>query len=67
MRFEHVLQRIGRDLVLRDEPLRAALLIGDDDRCAPRGAFGVEGFEDVEAHALSAVSREAGTQSHENA
>ena len=46
MRLEHILQRVGRNLVLRDEALRAALLVGDDDRRAPRAAFGVELCDD---------------------
>ena len=39
MRFEDILQWIGRDLVLRDEALRTALLIGDDDGSAPRRMY----------------------------
>src|SRR4029077_19530861 len=50
MRREHVLQRIGGDLILRDQALRAAVLIGDDDGRAARGTFGVQRFEDVEFH-----------------
>src|SRR4051812_45602406 len=61
MRFQHVSEGIGRDLVLPHQPLRAALLMGDYDGRAPRAALGVQGFEDVEAHdSISARPRESG-------
>src|SRR5439155_21463847 len=48
MLFQHAFQRVARDLLLGDEALRAAVLVGDDDCRAPRGALLVEGFENVE-------------------
>ena len=52
MFFEHVLERIARDLGALDQPLRAICDIGDDDRRAARGAFSVEVLEDVELHVV---------------
>jgi hypothetical protein len=44
------MQRIARNVSRLDQPLLAARDIGNDDRCPPRRAFGIEGFEDVELH-----------------
>ena len=47
---EHGAQRILGDVGGFDQPLLAARHVGDDDGGAARGAFGVEGGEDVEFH-----------------
>ena len=43
-------ERILGDVGGLDQPLLAAFDIGDDDRGAARGAFGVQGGEEVEFH-----------------
>jgi hypothetical protein len=48
--LDDVFQRIARDVSRLHQPLLAAGNVGDHDRGAARGAFGVEGFEDVEFH-----------------
>ena len=53
MRFEHLAQRIGGDVRRADEALGAGRDVGDDDRRAAGGAFGIERVEDVETHSRS--------------
>src|SRR5215470_430791 len=49
-RFEHVLQRIASDGGCLDEALRPARFLGDENDGAPRGAFGIKGFQNVQLH-----------------
>ena len=49
--FQHFFQRIARHIGGLDQPLRAGCHVGDDDRRAPRAAFGIERVQDVEFHA----------------
>ncbi len=51
--LQHILERIGGDVGRLHQPLRAALDVGDDDRRATRGAFGIEDGEDFELHRFS--------------
>src|SRR5947209_6027889 len=51
--FQHRFQRIAADLAGLHQPLRPAVLVGDDDDAAPRRAFFVQGIEDVEFHVRS--------------
>src|SRR5690606_23195762 len=48
--LQHALERIACGVLRRHQPLRAAVLVGDDDDGAARGALLVEGLEDIEAH-----------------
>ena len=50
---EHGFQRILGDIGGLDEALLAAGDVGDDDRRAARGAFGIEGSENVQFHGAS--------------
>jgi hypothetical protein len=48
-------QRIPADVGGLHQPLRAALHVGDDDRRAARGTFGIEGSKEVELHQVFSV------------
>src|SRR5579871_3802544 len=50
MRLQNFAQRIGNDICTGDEALGAGRNVGDDHGGAPRGAFGIQRFEDIEAH-----------------
>jgi hypothetical protein len=50
MGLQDVAQRVGADVCIGDEALTSSRNVGDDDGCAPCSTFGVQRFEDVEAH-----------------